>query len=374
MPWIWQHPVWPNFRWDAEQLLRPVAELGVQRGRLLTELSNVGLSERTALTAEALTEDALGTSLIEGEQLPPASVRSSVARHLGLDKGGLAPTSRDVEGVVEVLLDATRAPCEALDEERLFGWHAAIFPTGRSGMQRICVGAWRESEVLVSSGPVGSERVHFRAPPAAHVPEEMAALLSWWNGSSRALEGVLRAGVAHLWFETIHPFDDGNGRLGRAVADMALVAADGTERRSYSLSNQIMSERGAYYQALQQAQQGGLDITPWLTWFVGCVTRAVTQARRRVSGTLARARILARARDVGLNHRQIKALSRMAEAGPAGFEGGMTNRKYRALTRSSSATATRDLAELEAEGFLQRGEAGGRSVHYQLVWQEGGDE
>jgi Fic family protein len=374
MPWIWQHPAWPDFRWDAEQLLRPVAELGVQRGRLLTELSNVGLSERAALTAEALTEDALGTSLIEGEQLPPASVRSSVARHLGLAEGGLAPTSRDVEGVVEVLLDATRAPCEALDEERLFGWHAAIFPTGRSGLRRIRVGAWRESEVLVSSGPVGSERVHFRAPPAARVPVEMAALLSWWNGSSRALEGVLRAGVAHLWFETIHPFDDGNGRLGRALADMALAAADGTERRSYSLSSQILSERGAYYQALQQAQQGGPDITPWLTWFVGCVARSVTQARRRVSGTLVRARILARARDVGLNHRQIKALSRMAEAGSAGFEGGMTNRKYRALTRSSAATATRDLAELEAEGFLQRGEAGGRSVHYQLVWREGGDE
>jgi Fic family protein len=367
--YTWQHPDWPRFRWDDGALLEPVARLAEQRGRLLSELDTLGLADRTGIEVDAFVGDALDTSGIEGQALPPQSVRSSVAYRLGLDQGGVAPRRRDVEGLVEVLVDATQRRDQPLTAERLWGWHAALFPTGHSGIDRIVVGAWRTTPIQVLSGVIGEEQVHFSGPPHERVPDEMAALIDWWRGPSRSLEGVQRAGIAHLWFETIHPFEDGNGRIGRALADMALAQADGTGSRVYGLSSQILEDRSDYYRALKTAQAGNLDVTDWLVWFIRCVERAVMRARSTVARLLEGSRI--RALATGLNERQLKVVNRLIEAGRDGFEGGLNNRKYRGITGASKATATRDLAELERRGFLLRGSSGGRSTGFQLDWALG---
>lgn len=369
IPYIWQHERWPELRWDADSVLMPLTQLALERGRLLAEVDALGLADRAIIEAGAVVVDALGTSAIEGRSLPPATVRSSVARRLGLADVGLAPPRRDVEGLVDVLLDATREPNEGLTAERLWSWQAALFPTGRSGLQRIVVGGWRTTPIAVQSGPIGREQIHFRGPPAARLEGEMGAFLDWWNASG-TLDGVHRAGVAHLWIETIQPFEDGNGRIGRAVADRALAATDGSRQRHYSLSNQICTDRADYYRALRAAQQGDLEVTSWLLWFIGCVERAVRHSRAQVATALHRRRLLTRAGEAGLNPRQRKALSKLVEAGPGGFVGGLDNRKYRVMTGASRATATRDLGDLERQGFLVRSNSGGRSTRYELDWGE----
>jgi Fic family protein len=366
MAYIWQQPSWPAFRWESAALVSDLSALSMARGRLFARLESLGVETRTHLEADHFIADTEGTSVIEGEHLPPASVRSSVARRLGLASAGLAPPRRDVDGLVEVLVDATRG-CEApLTAERLFDWHAALFPTGRSGMQRIVVGAWRPTPISVRSGPAGSERTHYQAPPPEQVSDEMARFLAWWSAERPRLEGVLRAGLAHLWFESVHPFEDGNGRIGRALADMALAQADGLSIRAYSLSQQILLERPSYYRRLEEAQSGDLEVTPWLGWFVQCLGRAVQRADARIEIALRRAALRTLASEQHLNPRQIKVMEKLIAAEPEGFEGGLSNKKYRSMTRASKATATRDLADLVARGLLRQREGGGRSTRYVL--------
>ncbi|MBI5444296.1 MAG: Fic family protein [Deltaproteobacteria bacterium] len=368
--YLWQSLAWPQFRWDAAAVLTAVAETRLAQGRLLGRLEALGFQEEARVEAEAVVQEALKTSEIEGERLSRDSVRSSVARRLGLDAAGLPPPERNVDGLVEMLLDATNRSDAPLTAERLKGWHAALFPTGYSGLTKITVADWRPGPIQVVSGRPGRERVHYEAPPAVRVPEEMGCFLSWWVSERGSLEGLLRAGVAHLWFETIHPFDDGNGRLGRAVAEMALAQAEGSRRRCYSLSAQISAEREAYDRALEEAQFGGCEITDWLFWFVGCVKRAVERSAGEARLAVRRALFWQRQPVSTLSARQVKVVNRLLEAGPGGFEGGLTNRTYRGMTKASAATALRDLQDLADRGILVRKAGGGRSTSYDLPWDE----
>jgi Fic family protein len=365
MAFIWQIPGWPALRYDAKALLPSLVELAAARASLQARVSATGLADRSKLALETLQGDALGTSSVEGEELLPESVRSSVARRLGLDAGGLAPVQRNVEGLVEMLDGATRNHRDALTNDRLFGWHTALFPSGFSHLHPITVGSWRTEPVSVQSGRIGAETVHFQAPDPDQVSQEMSAFLGWWNRSEVG-DSALKAGLGHLWFETIHPFDDGNGRIGRALVDMALAAGDDAIVRYYSVSAQVFAERAEYYQALEEAQRGGLDATPWLEWFLGCVLRAVRAAESSMESAVLRARLRATLAAMDLGPRQIKALYKLVEHEPAGFGGGLTNAKYRSMTGASKATATRDLADLVQRGFLRVGDASGRSTRYVL--------
>jgi Fic family protein len=324
----------------------------------------LGFSVREEAVLGTLTDDVLKSSDIEGEKLDADQVRSSVARRLGMDIGGLKPPDRHVEGVVEMMLDATQRYEEPLTRERLFGWHASLFPTGRSGMHPIRIAGWRDDSVApmqVVSGPVGRERVHFEAPAAGRLEEEMRRFLDWFNGDSTT-EPVLKAAQAHLWFVTIHPFDDGNGRIARAIADMTLARSEGSSQRFYSMSAQIREERGEYYRILEQTQQGSLDITPWVEWFLGCLTRAIEGAGTALSGAIGRARYWEKLRDVSLNERQRLVINMLLE----GFEGKLTTSKWAALTKSSPDTALRDIQQLIDRGVLVRNPEGGRSTSYSL--------
>jgi Fic family protein len=288
-----------------------------------------------------------------------------VARRLGIDVGGLSPADRHVEGVVEMMLDATQHYDQALTRERLFDWHAALFPTGRSGMHRITVGAWRDdhaSPMQVVSGPIGRERVHFEAPSADRLEEEMRRFLEWFNADA-TIDLVLKAALAHLWFVTIHPFDDGNGRIARAIADMTLARSEGHAQRFYSMSAQIREERGDYYRLLEQTQQATMDVTPWMVWFLECLARAIAGAQTALAGTIAKARAWEKLRDVALNYRQRLVINKLID----GFEGKLTTSKWAALTKSSQDTALRDIQQLVARGVLTRDSAGGRSTSYSLV-------
>ena len=305
----------------------------------------VGLEDQAALALEAFQKDALGTARIEGEELAPDSVRSSIARRLGLTDEALAPSPRHVEGLVEVLDDATRHHRQPLTADRLFGWHAALFPAGFSHLRPITVGAWRKDRIVVQSGWTGSETIHFEAPAPERLDEEMGGFLAWWNGAALK-DSALKAGLAHLWLETIHPFDDGNGRIGRALVDMALAAGDNSLLRYYSVSAQILKERAGYYRALEEAQRGTLDVTEWLAWFLSCALSAVREAESGVKVATLRARLRAELPIAELSQRQTKALHRLIEHEPVGFEGGLTNAKYCSMTGASRATASRDLADL----------------------------
>jgi Fic family protein len=306
----------------------------------------------------------LKSSEIEGEKLDADQVRSSVARRLGIDVGGLQPVDRHVEGVVEMMLDATQHCDQPLTAERLFGWHASLFPTGRSGMRRITVGGWRDDRTApmqVVSGPVGRERVHFEAPTADRFEEEMRRFLEWFNGDTTT-EPVLKAALAHLWFVTIHPFDDGDGRIAREIADMSLARSEGSSQRFYSMSAQIRDERGEYYGILERTQKGTMDVTPWMEWFLSCLTRAIEGAQAALAGVIDKARYWEKLRDVPLNERQRLVINRMLE----GFEGKLTTSKWAALTKSSQDTALRDIQQLVERGVLIRNPAGGRSTSYSL--------
>ena len=358
-------PDWPGFRWNDRDLATPLSTARHLQGRLAGQMQALGLQARDEAVLHTLTDDVLKSSEIEGERLDAAQVRSSVARRLGLDIGGLTPADRHVEGVVEMMLDATQRYDQPLTAARLFGWHASLFPTGRSGMQRIVVGAWRDDRsapMQVVSGPVGRERVHFEAPAAARLDAEMARFLDWLNGDA-AMEPVLKAALAHLWFVTIHPFDDGNGRIARAIADLLLARSEGSPQRFYSMSAQIREERDDYYAILERTQRGTMDVTAWMRWFLACLTRAIEGAQGTLSGVIEKARYWERLRGVPLNDRQRLVITRLLD----GFEGALTTSKWAMLTKSSTDTALRDIQQLVEHGVLVKGTAGGRSTHYTLA-------
>ncbi len=363
--YLWQRPDWPQWRFDAAALAAPLAEVHRAQGHLAGRMADVGLAQRDQATLQALTQEVITTSAIEGEALNLDAVRSSIARRLGVDIGALAPADRHVDGVVDMVLDATQHYSQPLTAERLFGWHAALFPTGYSGRTRIQVGAWRNDAagpMQVVSGPVGRERVHYEAPPAAQLPAETAAFFQWFNAAPTG-DPLIHAGLAHLWLVTLHPFDDGNGRISRAVGDMALARAEGTAQRFYSLSAQIQRERKHYYDQLETTQHGPLDVTPWLSWFLGCLLRAVQGAEGLLAGVLGKAQFWQRWADVPMNARQTLVLNRVLD----GMEGKLTNAKWAAIGKCSSDTALRDINDLLSQGVLARLEGGGRNTAYILV-------
>lgn len=362
--YIWQARDWPDWRYDLGALAEPLAGVSRAQGLLLGRLADVGMALRDQASLAALTEDVIRTSEIEGERLDAESVRSSIARRLGVDIGALAPKDRHVEGVVELVLDAT-AGCEAdLTVSRLLGWHAALFPTGYSGLSQIRVGAFRDDAhgpMQVVSGPIGRQRVHFQAPPADQLAEEMARFVAWVNNSSKD-HPILKAGLGHLWFVTLHPFDDGNGRIARAIGDLLLARADGSPQRFYSLSAQIQRVRGDYYAILERTQKGSLDVTPWLGWFLENLAMAVNAAQHVLDAVLVKTRFWQRWATTPLNERQVKLLNRLLD----GFEGKLNSSKWAAIAKCSPDTALRDINDLLARGVLHKSSAGGRSTSYEL--------
>ena len=359
---------WPDFRWDETQFSPRLAEVRHTQGRLLGRMEGLGFQLRGEADLAVMTAEVVKSSAIEGERLDERQVRSSLARRLGIDVGGTPPVSRAVEGIVDMMLDATRNYNDPLSSDRLFGWHAALFPTGRSGMRRITVGAWRPPEagpMQVVSGPLGREKVHYEAPEAERLPDEMKAFLRWFN-SKPETDPVAKAALAHFWFVTIHPFEDGNGRIARAIADMALARSDGMAQRFYSMSAQIEAERKDYYRVIERSQKSDLDATDWLVWFVACMDRSLMRAEETLSAVLLKARVWQRVGDGRVNDRQRKVINRLLD----GFEGKLTSSKYAKLTHCSSDTALRDIRELLDRGVLLRNPGGGRSVSYRLVHPE----
>jgi len=363
--YIHERPGWPKFTWDSEALAGALAAVRHKEGKHLGRMEALGFDLRSEASLSVLTDEVVKSSAIEGEHLNPEEVRSSIARKLGLDVAGLPEPGRVVEGVVAMMLDATRHFDQPLTAERIFGWHAALFPTGRSGMSRITVGAWRTGKagpMRVVSGPIGAERVHFQAPDAVRVGHEMNQFVEWFE-SSPALDPVLKAGVAHFWFVTIHPFDDGNGRIARAIADMALSQADGTKDRFYSMSSGIEAQRREYYQQLEAAQRGSLDITAWLAWFLSCLDRTIEEAETSLGSVLHKARLWQRINAQPVNGRQRKLINRMLDD----FQGHLTTSKYARLAKCSNDTALRDIRELLERGIIVKNPGGGRSTSYRLA-------
>jgi len=355
---------WPQFSWDDSEIAPLLADVSRRQGRLLGRMEALGFDLRNEAVLETLTEDVHKSSEIEGEVLDKDQVRSSIARRLGLDIGGLLPADRDVDGVVEMMLDATQKYDAPLDDERLFGWHAALFPTGRSGMVKITVGNWRtdaEGPMQVVSGPYGKRNVHYEAPEAAKVAAEMSAFLKWFEGNKPA-DLVLKAALAHLWYVTIHPFDDGNGRIARAIADMALSRSEGSSQRFYSMSGQIRKERTAYYEILERTQKADLDVTEWLTWFLNCLGHAFEGAEETLSSILAKAAFWDALKGQVISERQQSVLNKLLD----GFEGKLTSSKWAKLTKVSPDTALRDITDLVERGILVKDPGGGRSTSYSI--------
>jgi Fic family protein len=361
---IWDAPDWPRFRWDAEALLPELGRARHAQGLLLGRMRRLGFDLALAVEADAVTEEVIKTSEIEGETLDRASVRSSVARRLGLPEAATAPEDRRVEGVVSMALDATRFHRLPLTADRLCSWQAALFPTGHSGLVRIRVGAWRDDAdgpMQVVSGPIGRQRVHYEAPPASRVPAEIAAFLDWFERPG-GMDGLMHAALAHLWFVTIHPFEDGNGRVARAVSDMALARMEGGEHRFYGVSSQIRRERNAYYDVLERTQKGDLDVTGWISWFLGCHARAVEAAETACAEVLVRAEFWQRHAAEPLSERQRRVLNRLFDA----FEGKLTAKKWASLAKVSVDTAQRDINDLLARGILHRNPGGSKNTSYSL--------
>ncbi|MGI4846807.1 MAG: Fic family protein [Janthinobacterium lividum] len=362
--YIWQAEDWPQWRYDLAVLAEPLASVSHVQGLLMGRLADVGMTLRDQASLAALTQDVIKTSEIEGEQLDAGSVRSSLARRLGIDVGALLPMDRNVEGVVEMVLDAS-ANCELpVTKERLFGWHASLFPNGYSGLSRIAIGAWRNDEngpMQVVSGPIGRQRVHYEAPPAHHLDTELDQFLTWINEVADA-PPLIRAGLGHLWFITLHPFDDGNGRIARAIGDLLLARADGNSQRFYSLSAQIQRERKSYYEILERTQKSSLDATQWLAWFLDALHCAIDQSLQTLDTVLVKTRFWQRQADAQLNARQVKLLNRLLD----GFDGKLTSSKWAAIAKCSPDTALRDINDLVSRGVLRKMDAGGRSTSYVL--------
>ncbi|WP_398471016.1 Fic family protein [Tardiphaga sp.] len=364
MPYIHDIEGWPELHWRLEGLTEQLAAVRHKQGRLVGRMEALGFDLRIEASLQTLTEDVVKSGAIEGEVLDRDQVRSSLARRLGVDIGALAPADRHVDGVVEMILDATGQYRTELSAERLFGWHAALFPTGRSGMTKIVTGGWRTAQsgpMQVVSGPAEHERIHYEAPAADRLSDEMQRFLAWFD-SGTTIDPVLKAGVAHLWFVTIHPFEDGNGRIARAIADMALARSENSAQRFYSMSAQIRLERSAYYDMLEATQKGTLDITGWLLWFLGCLDRAIDGADALLADVIRKARFWELHGTTSLSDRQRLVVNRLLD----GFEGKLTSSKWAKLTKVSQATASRDIDDLLTRGILQKDAAGGRSTSYSL--------
>ncbi|WP_263351339.1 Fic family protein [Acidicapsa acidisoli] len=363
--YIHEQAGWPGFRWDHDRISARLIDVRHRQGLLIGQMKGLGFQLRTEAVLNTLTEDVLKSSEIEGEVLDRDQVRSSIARRLGLDIGGLVPADRNVEGVVEMMLDATQRYADPLTGRRLFGWHAALFPTGHSGISKIRVGAWRDDAkgpMQVVSGPIGKERVHYEAPAADRLRDEMKAFVDWFE-KDRSTDLVLKAGVAHLWFVTIHPFDDGNGRIARAIADMVLARSEDTSQRFYSMSAQIRQERKAYYDILEATQKGDLDITRWLEWFLDCLGRAFERSETVLGAVLGKTRFWEHFAKVEFNERQRAVINRLLN----GFEGKLTSSKWAKLAKCSHDTALRDIEDLIRKKVLVKDPARGRSTSYSLV-------
>jgi Fic family protein len=364
MAYIHELIKWPNFTWDGKTLVEKLAAVRNRQGQLTGRMEALGFRLRAEANLQSVTEEVINSSEIEGEILNRDQVRSSVARRLGIDIGALTPADRHVEGIVEMMLDATRKYAEPLTSERLFGWHAALFPTGRSGMKKIIVGAWRDDKtgpMQVVSGSIGREHVHYQAPKAEKLDREMQAFIDWFNADG--IDPVLKAGIAHLWFVTIHPFDDGNGRIARAIADMALARSEKSSQRFYSMSAQIKQEQMAYYDILEATQKADLDVTPWLEWFLGCLDRAFDGAETILASVLKKARFWKKHAGESFNDRQRAMIERLLN----GFVGKLTSSKWAQFARCSQDTALRDIDDLLTRKILVKDAAGGRSTSYSLA-------
>lgn len=363
--YLWQKPQWPNLYWDDKALSSRLADVARKQGQLLGRMESLGFKLRDEAHLQTLTEDVVKSSEIEGERLEREQVRSSIAQRLGMDISGLVSVDRDVEGVVEMMFDATSNYEKPLTKSRLFAWHASLFPTGRSGMTEILVGRWRDDRrgpMQVISGPLGRSKVHYQAPPADRLDEDMGVFLDWFNQPSE-LDPLFVAGLAHLWFVTIHPFEDGNGRIARAIADMALARSESVGQRYYSMSAQIRRQNKAYYQILESTQKGDCDITAWQHWFLNCLGQAVDGAQETLSQVLSKARFWERFATETLNQRQVKVMNKMLD----GFEGKLTTSKWAKLAKCSQDTAYRDILDLVKRGALRKDNGGGRSTSYSLL-------
>ncbi len=362
---IHERPEWPNFQWNRERIAEILAPIRHRQGRLIGHMEALGFDLRQEASLQTLTVDVLKTSEIEGERLDADQVRSSIARRLGIDIGALKPADRNVEGIVEMTLDAMRHYDQPLTAERLFGWHASLFPEGRNSLHRVRAGVWRDDRggpMEVISGAIGKEHVHFEAPAAARLDAEMEAFLAWFNSDANT-DPVLKAALAHLWFVTVHPFDDGNGRVARAIADLALARSDGSAQRFYSMSARIRQERSAYYDILERTQRATVDVTRWMEWFLGCLDRAIAGAQTMLGQVLDKARFWQLVAGIALSDRQRSVLNRLLD----GFEGKLTTSKYAKLAKCSQDTALRDILFLVERGALVRNDAGGRSTSYDLA-------
>lgn len=359
----WQHPDWPHFRWNEAEVGVRLARVRNLQGLLIGRVTTLGFDVQSSTMLTAMTDDVAASSSIEGISLDYDSVRSSVARQLGIPAEGLPQPSHYIDGIVQVLVDAVSHAQVPLADERMFAWHAALFPTGRSGAWKIDVRTWRSSAgpMQVVSGAMGKERVHYEAPPSASVPRMMAQLVAWVN-ADLPIDPVLKAAIVHLWFVTIHPFDDGNGRIGRTLLDLLMARADGLPHRFYSMSASILQDRKGYYDILQRTQHGGLDITEWLIWFLGTVERAVAKTSAQISRVLEKSRFWSLHREEPFNERERKILNRLLD----GFEGKLTTSKYAKICHCSADTALRDLRRLVAADFLQQ-QGEGRGTHYLLT-------
>ncbi len=375
MKYIWQCKSWPKLTWNSDPLLSLLGQSRLSQGDLLSRVKRLGFKLGEEAQADILTEEAIKTSAIEGERLNRQAVRSSVARHLGLPTAGLGPTTRSVDGLIEMLLNATQNYDEPLTAERLKGWQAALFPSGHSGLHKIRVGQWRGNEPMrVVSGPVGREKIHFEAPPGDMVDTEMRNFFAWWKSDARKIDGILRAGLAHFYFVTIHPFEDGNGRIARALTDMALAQDEKLGTRYYSISSQIMEERDEYYEALEKCSKSyHADVTTWLVWFLGCYQRAVKRSDRIIRDVLSESDFWQQHAQTVMNERQKKVINRVLEAGQGNFTGGLTTRKYVSIAKVSRATAFREISYMLAKKILRPLPGKGRSVHYDLVWPQPGN-
>ncbi len=363
--YIYQRKEWPHFTWAEDRFISLLIEVRHKQGKLLGQMEALGFNLQKEASLQTLTLDVVKSSEIEGEFLDAAQVRSSIARRLGFDIAGVVPVDRNVEGVVEMMLDATQNFKTPLTAERMFGWHAALFPTGRSGMQKILVGRWRDNDksdpMKVVSGPIGRETVHFQAPDADVLKDEMDHFFKWFNSESYT-DPVIKAAIAHLWFVTVHPFDDGNGRIARGIADMQLARADKTSNRFYSMSAQIRKERNAYYDILASTQKETLDITEWLVWFVSCLDRALSATDETLANVLQKARFWENHKLTSLNERQKLMINKLLN----GFIGKLTSSKWATMAKCSSDTAVRDINDLVKKDVLIKDESGGRSTSYSL--------
>ncbi len=360
--YIHQRALWPDFQWDQNSLHPLLTKVHHRMGRLLGRMESLGFSLQAEATLQALTLEVVKSSEIEGELLDVAQVRSSLARRLGIDVAGLVPSDRNVEGIVEMMLDATQHYNLKLDEARLFSWHAALFPTGRNGMHKIDVGKWRNHPMEVVSGPMGKEKIHFEAPGTEVLDDEMNKFLTWFN-SSINIDPIVKAAISHFWFVTVHPFDDGNGRIARAIADMQLSRADGTSQRFYSMSAQIRKERNAYYDALEETQKSDLNITAWIEWFLKCLDRALLSTDETVTSVFKKSKFWEAHGGALLNGRQKLMVNKLLD----GFEGNLNSSKWAKIAKCSQDSALRDIQDLINKGILEKQPSGGRSTSYILT-------